>query len=460
MDRLRPIVIGLILIALVGGLAYFFYNRVRGSQSVNSTAQTTSTSTNTLNRDPNKLIIWRPEGDLDRGQAFNKIIADWKVKNKEKVIDYQVVPAYLDYEKTVVEALAAGKGPDIWEIRQDALPRHRDKLAYLNQNSGQIALIKKLFSPVVAEDLIKNNRLYGLPWGLDPLVVVANSELLTKAKAKQIPTEWTAFAKLASQLTVQEEGKIVRPGLAMGSIGNVDRASSILQLLMLQLGAQPTDLAKQQATFHLPQTDSDGQLYYPGLDALKLYQTFGQPDSLYYSFDRSLDYSNQLMVEGKLPLAFNFLSSVPQLKRVEPKLRLTVAPAPQFSLKKIPVEDKPAEVSEPVHLVRYPILVASKPPQAMSQANREAKAELAFNFLLFATSEQNAGSLSRANGLISPYLSNSSQLVRYAKSFYKGVNPGTVDQIITELGTQVIEQGVAPGQALDEAAARVSQVLD
>ncbi|TSC65879.1 MAG: Uncharacterized protein CEO22_320 [Candidatus Berkelbacteria bacterium Gr01-1014_85] len=460
MDRLRPIVIGLILIALVGGLVYFFYNRVKSSRSGGSTTPTARTTTNTLNRDPNKLIIWRPAGDLDNGQAFNKIIADWKVKNKEKVIDYQVVPAYLDYEATVVEALAAGKGPDIWEIRQDALPRHRDKLAYLNQNSGQIALIKKIFSPVVAQDLIKNNRLYGLPWGLDPLVVVANSDLLSKAKVQKVPTEWTAFAKLASQLTIQEDGQITRPGLALGSISNVDRASSILQLLMLQLGAKPTDLAQQQATFHLPQNDSDGKLYYPGLDALKLYQTFGQPDSLYYSFNRELSYSNQLMVEGRLPLAFNFLSSVPQLKKVEPKLRLTVAPAPQFSLKKIPVEDKPAEVSEPVHLVRYPILVASKPPQAMSQANRVAKADLAFDFLLFATSEQNAGNLARANGLISPYLSSNSQLARYAQSFYKGVNPGTVEQIITELGQQVIEQGVDPGQALDEAAARVSQVLD
>ena len=68
------------------------------------------------------LEFW---GVFDDRTAFDGVIRGFQNQNPNVIVSYRQF-SFGDYEKEVVDALAAGRGPDIWMIHNTWLPKHLD----------------------------------------------------------------------------------------------------------------------------------------------------------------------------------------------------------------------------------------------------------------------------------------------------------------------------------------------
>lgn len=430
---------------------------------------------------PINLTIWRLADDRS---AFQAIIKAFEAANTNVKVNYRTFAGADEYEQVVINALAAGTGPDIWEIRNDELARHKDKLLGFPLSEEGLKFYRENFASSITSEMTSEGKIYGLPLGLDPLVLYVNVEHFKQLGVKEIPKTWQEIIQLAPQLTIRANETILRPGFAFGTASNVDRSSDILQLLMLQFKTQMVDPAHRTATFELyRQSLKTGEFSYPGKLAFSLYASFAAPDSPLqnYSWNLKQPYSTLAFIDGNLSMMINHLSLLPQIRRQNPKLNVRVGPVPQYEVKTPPQEDQAGSVSDPVHLAKYRALVVSKPSVRLTSVSPkgapsgQTQLETASKFVQFVTTNQALlSAYSNQTGLVPPYLisqssssansgSFASQVALavnpYLSTWYKGSNPRTVDRIFAQLIKEVVEEGKPVDQAFSEAAKRVTSLL-
>ncbi len=425
-----------------------------------------------------RLTIWRvPVNGKADDQAFATILAAYKKKYPNVTVNYKTFKPDEDYETAVLNALAAGNGPDIWEIRENELARHKDKLAPVGRDKPvDIAQFKKVYASSIAEEMISDGQLYGLPIGIDPLVLYVNTRHLQELQSDQtIPKTWNEIRELAVKLTRKVNNYIVRPGFAMGSASNIDRSAQIIELLMLQVKTQMVDPAHRNATFHLYTQDAQNQsFHFPAQDALAFYYGFANSLSGYQTWDTTQPYSTEAFTTGNLSMMIDYLSTASQIRQLNPALEFTVSRVPQLDQKTFPKEDIPGSVNDPVFTAKYRALVASKPSPKLSKEQQNAKRDLAWQFIEFAATESaNTVPYSQATGLIPPQIvpdqaaTSTGNLATtiaavvnpYLSTWYKGRSPRNVELIMKQMLIAITEQDQLPEPILQQAAQAVTELL-
>lgn len=423
----------------------------------NKTQSTNATAASTLS-------VWRHKGSTDTEEkAFQAILDQYEATTGIDVI-YRAFEPTEDYEKAVINSLAAGTGPDVWEIRNDELPRHKSKLQPMDLTPAVLEHYQKNFARTITQELVSDNKIYGFPLAIDPLVLFYNLDHFQEARVQEPPKTWKETIELANKLTVKENNVVVRPGLALGTASNIDRASDVLQLLMLQFNTQMVDPAKKTATFDLYVQDPETkQFTYPGKTAFALYQSFAHPDSPYRSWSSDQAYTTQLFTQGKLSMMINYLSLSPQITSLNKDLDFSIAGTPQWVTKKIPVGDLPAEVSDPVYFGKYNALVVSKPSLRLSQEQQAAQTDKAWQFIGYATKSENNKAYTNATLLLGPAISGTDAVTdpvkRYLTTWYKGPSPRTVDTHLFNMIQAVTEKGQSLDEVISQTAQAVSRLL-
>ena len=124
-----------------------------------------------------QLEFW---GVFDEPAAFSEAIRTFRRQNPNINIRYVPFP-FEEYEKAVIDALAAGRGPDIWMIQSSWLPKHKDKLAPLDQNDKDLNYklinFRQDFVEVAEDDLTNEGQIYALPLYVDTLALYYNNDL-------------------------------------------------------------------------------------------------------------------------------------------------------------------------------------------------------------------------------------------------------------------------------------------
>jgi len=304
--------------------------------------------------DPTKgkadLQFW---GVFDDSDVFAPLIQKFNETYKGVKITYHK-ETYLDYEKDLVDALAAGRGPDIFMIENTWLPKHIDKIAPIpetSQYSGEDAMIikefKDSFVDVAAQDFVWSGtdkdgnalpeRIYALPLFVDTLALYWNKDIFNSAVISGPPKNWDEFNQDVEKLTKKDESNnILMSGASLGTVKNINRSSDILMLLMLQTGAEMVDLKGGQAIFDQA-VISGGQTFQPGLNSLQFYTNFADPSKKSYTWNNNLDYSIDAFAEGKSAMMINYSFHIQTIKAKQPHLRFGVAPIPQPKDAKIDV---------------------------------------------------------------------------------------------------------------------------
>ncbi len=276
------------------------------------------------------LEFW---GVFDDRSAFDKAIRDFQVQNPGIKVLYRQF-SYEDYERDLIDALAAGTGPDMVMIHNTWLPKHGDKLKALPATiSGQkqplltIQDYKKNFVDVAFGDFVFNNQIYALPLYVDTLALFYNKDIFNSTGISRPPEDWEEFNSNVETITrLDSSGQIVQSGAAIGTAKNINRSTDILSALMIQTGVRMTDADNRSASFASWVSNTPvGEL------ALKYYTDFANPSVRTYTWNDTQHYSVDAFKEGKTAMMFNYSHEVGVLKNQASRLNFSVASMPQVS---------------------------------------------------------------------------------------------------------------------------------
>ncbi len=305
-------------------------------------------------REKINLNYWRL---WDDSASFKKIIEEYESQHPNITINYRKL-RYDNYRDALLNAMAEDRGPDIFSIHNTWMKEYKNKISpapeevemskvkmegTFKKEKVLVVETKKLitvselenkFLDVVYDDVILRNdqgmeKIYGLPLSVDTLAMYYNKDLLNNAGIAEPPKYWDRnFQQAVKKITKQNnEGSIVQSGVALGGAYNIERASDLLSILMLQSGA--TMMTEDGSVmFHSAPTGMEG--YNPGLEALEFYTDFANPGKEVYCWNHSLKNSLELFSEGKLGIMFGYAYHLPLIKARAPKLNFNVVKLPQI----------------------------------------------------------------------------------------------------------------------------------
>lgn len=375
------------------------------------------------------------------------------------------------YELETANAIAAGIGPDLWAIRNDWLPKHVGKLqampegllasdptAETTSNLSNLDYLKQQYPTVVPHDAVASAGVYGIPLSIDTLALYYNQDHFKEVGLTQPPTTWSEFIAAVEKLTTFEANdptQIVRAGAAIGTAQNINRATDILSLLMLQNHTPMVTEERTSAVFNGALEKTGGGLTNPGTSALEFYTGFANPKKTAYTWNNNLPNSIDAFAQGRVSMMFHYSYIERTLLQKNPTLNYGVAPMPQ-------VDNTPAPVDYPT----YWLSVVSRNTQHAAEA---------WDFLRFLAQEgdvlyQQASGKPPAKASksvpgpderilntdpLSPWIFQATT----AETWYRGVNPGRVEQIFGEMIENVVTFKQPHQVAIDNAAAQVTKVL-
>lgn len=273
------------------------------------------------------IVVW---GIDDGTEAFKDLTQSYSGARGIQV-DYQSFRAE-EYPAKLLNALAAGKGPDVFMIHNHWLPRDKDKLVPADPAVMDATKLSGLFPTVVGQDFTDGNSVYAMPLAIDTMALIYNRDLFDQAGIVQPPKTWTEFQNLVPSLrSVDSRGQIVRAAAAVGgSERTVKYGIDLLQLLMLQLGTEMTNANHTVADFmNAGPAAQNSASASPGIDAFNFYIQFANSGSPYYTWNDSQPESLDSFASGKTAMVFGYHADLKTIKEKSPFLNYLVAPVPQ-----------------------------------------------------------------------------------------------------------------------------------
>lgn len=384
------------------------------------------------------LNFWDPFEDSESLQPLLQAYS-------QKHPNVQIVYSKKDittYSQDLLEALAAGTGPDIFSINNSWLPQYKDKVVPASSNIFLYKDYKDAFVDVAVNDFTDSQKIYGVPLYVDSLGLYYNKEVLGTAGIATPPKTWAELSVDVQKIKrANRTGYFTLSGLAAGASANVNRAVDILYEFMLQKRAVPFSADGTQASF-AQSVQKNGNNTNPGLEGLNFYTSFANPASPNYNWNARSDYSIDAFTNGRAAFLYSYSYTAATIKQKNPNLNFDVAPAPQPNL------DDPA-----VNFANYWGEVVSK---------QNKNPDVAWSFLKFISSKdvldkyyaKNKHPSSRKD-LISLQISDPDIGVfananLTAKSFYKP-DQAKMDNIFSKLIDNIILNGLPPEEALSQA---------
>lgn len=391
-----------------------------------------------------KLTVWGTED----AQSFSSVAGAYPYGT---VTYKQIDPS--NYQSQLLSALAAGTGPDVFEIGNRDLPKWRSVVtplpaAYAPQfGPAQLAAD---FPDVVTQDFVANDasgtsQIYGLPLSVDTMVMIYNKDLFNTAGIAVPPTTWDEFdSDVAKLRALDATGAITQAAAAIGgTASSVPEAPDLLSLLMLQNGTQMVDTAHTSAQF----ASAAGE----GPAAFNFYLQFADATSPYYTWSDNMGNNIDSFVGGKTAIIFGYQSDLATIKAKAPFMNYGIAPMPQ-----------PTGATVTINYPRYRgFVVAKASPQAV----------YAWNFILYLTTTDAIEKMyTDATGAppalrteiqaaegdtTNPDLAVFAKQALTAKSWYES-DPSVADAALNSAIKNVLSGAESPSQALNQAAAAVT----
>jgi len=274
---------------------------------------------------------------FDNTSVYQPIIRDFQNQYPFVTVNYHKKDI-TTYEKELIDALAAGRGPDIFSINNTWLPKDGDKLSPAPTDLISPKKISDTFVDVVSQDFVWKGYVYALPQSVDTLALFYNKDLFNSAGLATPPATWSEFNADVEKLTRRDEQQnILQAGAALGTSQNVNRSTDILAALMLQSGAKMVSSDFKTATFQETSRLASGQSFSPGERALTFYTNFASPLTAaknmnsVYTWNQYQHYSVDAFVEGKVAMMISYSYQIPVLRSRAPHLNFGIAPLPQIS---------------------------------------------------------------------------------------------------------------------------------
>lgn len=260
------------------------------------------------------LTVWGVEDDKS---IWENLLKEYTQQTNNKVRYVEKNPK--TYERELLDALASGTGPDVFYFKNSWLLKHYKKIAPAPTSLFTARSIEDSYPQVVLRDFVSGNAVYAIPLFIDSLALFYNPSLLDQAAIPFPPKTWEELVLMTPKLTkIDPNGNIQYSAVALGTGKNVQHASDILSLLMIQSGAKMLDEKNLRADF-----DKQAQT------ALSFYTQFSKIDSKTYSWNYSMANSLDEFGRGKVAFIFGYARDIPYIRSIAPYLKFKVALMPQ-----------------------------------------------------------------------------------------------------------------------------------
>ncbi|MBI4713664.1 extracellular solute-binding protein [Candidatus Uhrbacteria bacterium] len=388
---------------------------------------------------PVTLKVWRV---FDDSNTFSEIMNAYRAIHPNVTFEY-TEKRVEEYEDELLRAFAEGTGPDIFSLHNTWIGEYKSlikplpestKVAY-SETRGQIKketvytlkeepslsmrALKSDFVEVAVKDVVREDKIVALPLSVDTLALYYNRDLLNVANIPEPPTTWTEFQEQVTKLSkIGQNNVVLQAGAAIGTSKNVERASDILNLLMMQNGVKMID-DRGVATFGY---ESGGSIL--AEDAVRFYTDFANPLKQVYTWNSKQPNSFDAFVNGKAAFFFGYSYHAPLIKAASPKLNFSISSVPQI------------EGGKTVNFANYWVETISKTTDF---------SDWAWNFIQFATKKDQVTSYiekakrpTALRALIntqieSETLSTFAAQTLTAKSWYKGSDAQATEQAFLDL---------------------------
>jgi len=424
------------------------------------------------------LEVWGVNDDQD---VFYEIFQKYpKINPKIKKVTYRKFSAET-YKQELLDALASGKGPDIFMINSTWEPSFRNKIAPAPPEVISEKMFRDNFVDLASDAFIIDGKVNAVPLSVDSLALYYNKSLFAEAGIPTPPKTWEELFLAVPKLTkVDSSGQINQSAISMGTAYNINRSTDILGLLMLQKGVEMAKDDGSLVTFKSSKSE----------EALKFYTDFATRNSYSYTWNPSLHWSIDAFAEGSTAMMLNYSWHIDTIRNKSPKLNFTVAPIPQFS------DGIKADFG---NCYGFVVAINKKPEISGADPNKVSVSEASriretWNFLKYLTlgysssvSTASGGGLSNLSGSADTkfdptvnYLEKTGKpsarkdLIEAQKGIYelgvfaeqnliaknwKQLNPEAIETIMAEMIDNVNRGKFGSREAIDVAVARINKLI-
>ena len=270
------------------------------------------------------VVIW---GTFD-GNEFTDILRTLADSNTDLLGVSYVQKDPDTYIQQLTDALASGKGPDLFILRQDYAINQEQRVIPLSFTELPRTDFESRFSDATAPFITPDNIL-AVPILVDPLVLYWNKDMLNTAGYAKAPQYWDEVQDMAQKITKRTEtGTIIKATIPFGLYRNVNNAKEILSMLVMQAGGQivARDFEGILQAELAPQQRDVAQA---SLAALRFYTEFADPSKPGYTWNASLPEARKAFIAGDLALYIGLSSEKNLIKAANPNLNFAIAPVPQ-----------------------------------------------------------------------------------------------------------------------------------
>ncbi len=261
---------------------------------------------------------------------------------------------YEEYQEKFLTALADDVGPDIISLNVRDLQKHLTRLSPVpatvssatvvqtqgfnpqtivtkTQNSmPTVNAVKNNYLATVGNDVIFNNKVYGLPLVVDTMAMYYNKDLLDASGIATPPANWEEFllaVKQATKIDPNDPTKIIQSAAALGTANNIDNAADLYALLLLQKGLKVID---RGSVAFIQDSNTRGKVS-PAFESLRFYTDFARQDKEAYTWNETQDKAFDQFVRGQSVFYFGFGFDFDRIKARAPQMNLAISPMLQLN---------------------------------------------------------------------------------------------------------------------------------
>jgi len=256
------------------------------------------------------LTYW---GLWEGQDIIEPLLREFEQANPGVLVKY-VKQSPKDYRERLQTAIASGQGPDLFRFHASWVPMLKDDLASLPASVMSVSDYRKNFYPIAEKQLQSNGQIVGVPLMFDSLMLYYNEEIFTTASL-QPPKTWAELKEIATTLTIRENDKVKRAGIALGNASNVEHFADVLGLLMIQNGADFTKPSSKAAQ-----------------DALTFYTNFVKVDKVW---SNELPSSTVAFARGDAAMMFAPSWRAHDIKATNPNLKFKMVAVPRLANKDV-----------------------------------------------------------------------------------------------------------------------------
>lgn len=257
------------------------------------------------------LVYWTAWEDP---KVLEPLIKEYEAShpNVDIKLEVQDIKALGDYTERLATRIQNGgeNAPDIYRFHNSWIPQLRPYLLPVPKDVVDALEMEDQYFTGVKKAISYSGAYYGVPLYTDNLALFVNTKLL-EFVGKPIPTEWIELLGTGSELTtIDQNDKITQAGVGMGTFENVQHASDIVSLLMVQSGVKLTEPVGERAE-----------------KVMEVYTAFGKPPRMW---DKTLENTKLAFAKGNLAIYFGYSWDILGIRAVNPTLQYSIVPVPHI----------------------------------------------------------------------------------------------------------------------------------